>query len=81
MASYYLAPTQLLSYWGIEISAGYIPREANAIANEMAQLASGVQIQERKFERDIEVQRRDLPSIVDRGFSLDVMIEEVEVED
>ncbi|KAM1107228.1 hypothetical protein ACFX10_004064 [Malus domestica] len=47
----------------------------------MAQLASGVQIQERKFERDIEVQRRDLPSIFDRGFSLDVMIEEVEAED
>ncbi|KAM1122696.1 hypothetical protein ACFX13_004284 [Malus domestica] len=47
----------------------------------MAQLASGVQIQEMKFERDIEVQRINLPSIVDRGFSLDIMIKEVEAED
>ncbi|KAM1925245.1 hypothetical protein ACFX13_032546 [Malus domestica] len=44
MAGYYLAATQLLSYWGTEISISYIPKELNAIANEMAQLASGVQI-------------------------------------
>ena len=47
----------------------------------MAQLAIGVQIQEIKFEGDIEVQRRNLSSILERGFNLDVMIEEVETED
>ena len=55
MAGYYLVATQLLSYWGTEISASHIPRETNAIANEMAQLASEVAIQERKFKGDIEV--------------------------
>ena len=81
MAGYYLVATQLLSYWGTEISASHIPREANAIANEMAQLALWSTIQERKFEGNIEVQRRNLPSILERGFSLDVMTEEVEIED
>ncbi|KAM2316169.1 hypothetical protein ACFX1S_000043 [Malus domestica] len=74
MAGYYLASTQLLSYWGPEISVSHIPRESNMIA-------SGVQIQERKFKRDIEVQNRHLPSIFERGFSLDVMTEEIERED
>ncbi|XP_070660486.1 uncharacterized protein [Malus domestica] len=66
---------------GTEILVSYIPRESNAIANEMAQLASRAQIQERKFEGDIEVQKRNLPSIFERGFSLDVMTEEMEMED
>ena len=39
------------------------------------------QIQERKFQKDIKIQRRDLPSILEKGFSLDVMIEEVETKD
>ncbi|KAM1247877.1 hypothetical protein ACFX2J_043767 [Malus domestica] len=47
----------------------------------MAQLASGVQIQERKFEGDIEVQQRYLPFIFEMGFNLDVMTEEIEIED
>ncbi|XP_070675847.1 uncharacterized protein [Malus domestica] len=81
MAGYYLATIQLLSYWGTKVSVNYIPREPNAIANEMAQLASGAQIQERKFEGDIEVQKRNLPSIFERGFSLDIMTEEIKIED
>ncbi|KAM1140237.1 hypothetical protein ACFX19_041023 [Malus domestica] len=81
MAGYYLAATQLLSYWGTEISVSYILRESNAKANEMAQLASGAQIQEMKFEVNIEVQKRNLSSIFERGFSLDVMTEEIGIED
>ncbi|KAM1771247.1 hypothetical protein ACFX11_046091 [Malus domestica] len=67
MAGYYLAATQLLSYWGTKISASYILREANAIANEMAQLTSEVRIQERKFEGDIEVQRKKSPFHLGKG--------------
>ncbi|CAN6543126.1 unnamed protein product [Malus baccata var. baccata] len=81
MAGYYLAATQLLSYWGIEILVNYIPIESNAIANEMAQLASRAQIQERKFEGDIEVQKRNPPPIFERGFSLDIKTEEMEMKD
>ena len=43
----------------------------------MAQLASGVPIQEKNFEGNIEVHKRNLPSIFERGFNLDVMTEEM----
>ncbi|CAN6678263.1 unnamed protein product [Malus baccata var. baccata] len=56
-------------------------RGSNQAANEMAQLASGVLIQERKYGVDVEIQRRNLPSILERGFSLDVMVLETEIED
>ncbi|CAN6726791.1 unnamed protein product [Malus baccata var. baccata] len=81
MAGYYMAATQLLSLWESEISVNHIPRGSNLAANEMAQLASGVPMQERKYGVDVEIQTRNLPSILDRGFSLDVMILETEIED
>ncbi|CAN6567999.1 unnamed protein product [Malus baccata var. baccata] len=71
MAGYYLAAKQLLSYWDFEISVNHVPRGSNLAANEMAQLALGVPIQERKYGVDVEIQRRSLPSILERGFSLD----------
>ncbi|XP_070677980.1 uncharacterized protein [Malus domestica] len=54
---------------------------ANLAANEMAQLASGIPIQERMYGMNVEIQRRNLPSILERGFSLDVMVQEAEIED
>ncbi|CAN6712994.1 unnamed protein product [Malus baccata var. baccata] len=54
---------------------------SNLAANEMAQLASGVPIQERIYGVDVEIQRRNLPSILERGFSLDIMVLETEIED
>ncbi|KAM1956557.1 hypothetical protein ACFX16_025958 [Malus domestica] len=42
MAGYYMASTQLLSFWESEISVNHVPRGSNLAANEMAQLASGV---------------------------------------
>ncbi|KAM1734170.1 hypothetical protein ACFX11_019696 [Malus domestica] len=81
MAVYYLAATQLLSYWDSEVSVNHVPRESNLAANEMAQIASRVPIQERKYGVDVEIQRRNLPSILERGFSLDVMVLETETED
>ncbi|CAN6571088.1 unnamed protein product [Malus baccata var. baccata] len=81
MAGYYMAATQLLSFWESEISVNHIPRGSNLAANEMAQLALGVPMQERKYGVDVEIQTRKLPSILDRGFSLDVMVLETKVED
>ncbi|CAN6713622.1 unnamed protein product [Malus baccata var. baccata] len=81
MAGYYMAVTQLLSFWESEISVNHIPRRSNLAANEMAQLASGVPMQERKYGVDVEIQTRNLPSILDRGFSLDVMVLETKMED
>ncbi|KAM1401780.1 hypothetical protein ACFX2F_028885 [Malus domestica] len=81
MAGYYMAATQLLSFWESEISVNHIPRGSNLAANEMAQLASGMPIQERKYGIDVEIQTRNLPSILDRGFSLDVMVLKAKTED
>ncbi|CAN6543483.1 unnamed protein product [Malus baccata var. baccata] len=81
MAGYYLAATQLLSFWDSEISVNHVPRGSNLAANEMAQLALGVPIQERKYGVDVEIQRRNLPSILERGFSLDIMVLEAKIED
>ncbi|CAN6698561.1 unnamed protein product [Malus baccata var. baccata] len=81
MAGYYMAATQLLNLWESEVSINHIPRGSNLAANEMAQLASGVPMQERKYGVDVEIQTRNLPSVLDRGFSLDVMVLETEVED
>ncbi|KAM1435502.1 hypothetical protein ACFX13_044176 [Malus domestica] len=81
MAGYYMAATQLLSFWEFDISVNHIPRGSNLAANEMAQLALGVPIQERKYGIDVEIQTRNLPSILDRGFSLDVMVLEAKMED
>ncbi|KAM1231105.1 hypothetical protein TB2_041121 [Malus domestica] len=81
MAGYYLAATQLLSFWDSEISVNHVPRESNLAANEMAQLALGVLIQERKYRVDVEIQRRNLPSILKMGFSLDIMVLEAGIED
>ncbi|XP_050150474.1 uncharacterized protein LOC126625417 [Malus sylvestris] len=81
MAGYYLAATQLLIYWDSNISVSYVPRGANLATNEMVQLASGMPIQERRYGLDAEIQRRNLPSILERGFSLDVMVQETEIED
>ncbi|KAM1117762.1 hypothetical protein ACFX19_008222 [Malus domestica] len=81
MAGYYLVAMQLLSYWDSEISVNHVPRGSNLAANEMAQLASGMAIQERKYGVDVEIQRRNLPSILERGFSLDVMVLDTKIED
>ncbi|KAM2258023.1 hypothetical protein ACFX1S_003153 [Malus domestica] len=81
MAGYYLATMQLLSYWDSEISVSHVPRRANLAADEMAQLASGMPIQERKYGLDVEIQRRNLSSILERGFSLDVLFLETKIED
>ncbi|CAN6557364.1 unnamed protein product [Malus baccata var. baccata] len=81
MVGYYLATMQLLSYWDSKVSVNHVPRESNLVANEMAQIASRVPIQEWKYGVDVEIQRRNLPSILERGFSLDVMVLETETED
>ncbi|KAM2617512.1 hypothetical protein TB1_033897 [Malus domestica] len=81
MVGYYLAATQLLSYWDYKISVNHVPRGFNLAANEMAQIASGVPLQERTYGVDVEIQRRNLPSILERGFILDVMVLETEIKE
>ncbi|XP_068338927.1 uncharacterized protein [Pyrus communis] len=76
-----LGDQAIIEILGDEISVSYIPKQSNTIANKMAQLATRVQIQERRFEIEVKVQKKNLLSIFDRRFSLDVMTEEPKIED
>ncbi|XP_021807646.1 uncharacterized protein LOC110751480 [Prunus avium] len=80
MAAYYVAARNLSSMFK-DISVKYIPRNDNLAANEMAQIASGIQIQEHQSERTIKVQKRSLPSILTRGMNLEINTNEVQAGD
>lgn len=45
ITNYYMIANQLLSFWGNDISINHIPRYESLVANEMAQVSSGVQVQ------------------------------------
>ncbi|VVA36103.1 PREDICTED: retrotransposon unclassified, partial [Prunus dulcis] len=80
MAAYYVAAGNLSSMFK-DISVKYFPREQNLAANEMAQIASGIQIQEHQSERTITMQKKFLPSIISRGMDLEINANEVQAGD
>ncbi|XP_050386372.1 uncharacterized protein LOC126802732 [Argentina anserina] len=49
-----------------EVVLDYIPRERNFAANELAQLATGIRLEDGVRERILKVQRRTLPSFMAR---------------
>ncbi|KAI5311296.1 hypothetical protein L3X38_000361 [Prunus dulcis] len=63
------------------ISIKYIPIDKNLAANKIAQMASGIQIQECQSERTIIVQKRFLPSILSRGMDLEINVNEIQAGD
>ncbi|XP_020417993.1 uncharacterized protein LOC109948703 [Prunus persica] len=50
----------------------HIPREENFAANELAQIATGIQMPEDCMQRIIKVGKKSLPSILTRGMEIDV---------
>ncbi|KAI5338701.1 hypothetical protein L3X38_017973 [Prunus dulcis] len=50
----------------------YIPREENFAANELAQVASGIQMPEDCVQRIIKIGRKSLPSVLTRGMEIEV---------
>ncbi|CAL9018333.1 unnamed protein product, partial [Prunus brigantina] len=50
----------------------HIPREENFAANEMGQIAIGVQMPEDHVQRIIKVGKKSLPSVLTRGMEIDV---------
>ncbi|KAI5323823.1 hypothetical protein L3X38_032896 [Prunus dulcis] len=50
----------------------HIPREENFAPNEMAHIATGVQMSEDYVQRIIKVGKRSLPSVMTRGMEIDV---------
>lgn len=80
IAAYYMAACNLSSIFKT-ISVKYVPRDRNLVANEMAQIASGIQIQESESERTIIVQKRCLPSILRKGIDLEINTNEIQAGD
>ncbi|WP_213031831.1 hypothetical protein, partial [Acinetobacter baumannii] len=50
----------------------HIPREENFAANELAQVATGVQMPEDCVQRIIRIGKKSLPSVLARGMKKDV---------
>lgn len=55
------------------ISFEHVPRVDNHEANEMAQIASGVNIPEGEYSRVIKIERRTLPTLAERGMPTAIM--------
>ncbi|XP_008245793.1 PREDICTED: putative calcium-transporting ATPase 11, plasma membrane-type, partial [Prunus mume] len=68
----YLAATRNLMAEFREATWQHIPRKENFTANEMAQIAIGVQIPEDCVQRIIKVRKKSLPSILTKGMEIDV---------
>ncbi|CAL9013695.1 unnamed protein product, partial [Prunus brigantina] len=71
LAVYLVAARNLLTEFR-EATWEHIPREENFAANELAQLATGIQMPEDCVQRIIKVGKKSLPSVLTRGMQVDV---------
>ncbi|XP_021802129.1 uncharacterized protein LOC110746229 [Prunus avium] len=71
LAIYLVAARNLLTEFR-ETTWEHIPREENFAANELAQIATGIQIPEDCVQRIIKVGKKSLPSVLARGMEVDV---------
>ncbi|KAI5329630.1 hypothetical protein L3X38_029027 [Prunus dulcis] len=71
LAVYLVAARNLLTEFR-EATWGYIPREENFAANELAQVASGIQMPGDCVQRIIKIGRKSLPSVLTRGMEIEV---------
>ncbi|XP_020410306.1 uncharacterized protein LOC109946532 [Prunus persica] len=71
LAVYLVAARNLLTEFK-EATWEHIPREENFTANELAQVASGVQMPEDCVQRIIKIGRKSLPSVLTRGMEIEV---------
>ncbi|KAI5316260.1 hypothetical protein L3X38_045436 [Prunus dulcis] len=69
LAVYLVAARNLLTEFR-EATWEHIPREENFAANELAQVASGIQMPEDCVQRIIKIGRKSLPSILTRGMEI-----------
>ena len=72
--------TQLMQGFD-DVALQHVPRELNHEANEMAQVASRVYIPENLKEMVINIKRRTLTSLQERGVPTDIYCLEVEQND
>ncbi|XP_020415444.1 uncharacterized protein LOC109947969 [Prunus persica] len=71
LAVYLVAARNLLTEFR-EATWEHIPREENFVANELAQVASGIQMPEDCVQRIIKIGRKSLPSVLTRGIEIEV---------
>ncbi|CAL9012730.1 unnamed protein product [Prunus brigantina] len=71
LAVYLVAARNLLTEFR-EVTWEHIPREENYAANELAQIATGIQMPEDCVQRIIKVGKKSLPSVLTRGMEIDV---------
>ncbi|VVA40504.1 PREDICTED: retrotransposon, partial [Prunus dulcis] len=71
LAVYLVAARNLLTEFR-EATWEHIPREENFAANELAQMASGIQMPEDCVQRIIKIGRKSLPSVLTRGMEIEV---------
>ncbi|XP_034197732.1 uncharacterized protein LOC117613207 [Prunus dulcis] len=71
LAVYLVAARNLLTEFR-EATWEHIPREENFAANELAQVASGIQMPEDCVQRIIKIGRKSLPSVLTRGMEIEV---------
>ncbi|CAL8134521.1 unnamed protein product [Prunus armeniaca] len=71
LAVYLVAARNLLTEFR-EATWEHIPREENFAANELAQVATGIQIPEDCVQRIIKIGKKSLPSVLARGMKIDV---------
>ncbi|KAI5327367.1 hypothetical protein L3X38_026763 [Prunus dulcis] len=71
LAVYLVAARNLLTEFR-EATWEHIPREENFAANELAQVASGIQMPEDCVQRIIKRGRKSLPSVLTRGMEIEV---------
>ncbi|CAL2259881.1 unnamed protein product [Prunus armeniaca] len=71
LAVYLVAARNLLTEFR-EATWEHIPREENFAANELAQVATGIQMPEDCVQRIIKIGKKSLPSVLTRGMEMDV---------
>ena len=56
-----------------------MPRESNWEANELAQIASGVKMGEELTHKLIMIEKKNHPSIFERGMDLDILTNDMNI--
>ncbi|XP_073125417.1 uncharacterized protein [Henckelia pumila] len=69
LAPYFAAASQLADDFE-EINFQYVPRQQNWEANELDQIASGLKLSEELTHRLVLIQKRNHPSIIQRGLQV-----------
>ncbi|CAL2247415.1 unnamed protein product [Prunus armeniaca] len=71
LAVYLVTARNLLTEFR-EATWEHIPREENCAVNELAQVATGIQMPEDYVQRSIKLGKKSLPSVLTRGMEIDV---------